>query len=220
MTKVVLFTSGKGGVGRTQLLINTAYYARTLEKKVLIVNLDNDRQLRLPTANKERLLCIQISDNVKREKVRNILRLSRDNSDLIFITGNVMSIFRSVEEVDGVILITTPYKTSIESSLAVSNLIRNRFGGSIYSIINKAGECPDYEYSHKAIARYLNTAILGVVPYDEEIIKAEQLDTFYVECAESSPAALATMRIANKIISGDYPKAIFLEDTQSILRES
>lgn len=219
MTKVILFTSGKGGVGRTQILINAAYHAKILEKKVLIVNLDNDRQLRLPTANKERLLHIQISDDIKREKVRNILRLSRDNSDFMFITGNVMSIFRSVDEVDGAILVTTPYKTSIESSLVVSNLIRNRFGDSIYSIINKAGECPEYEYSHKAIAWFLNTDILGVVPYDEEVIKAEQLDTFYVERAESSPAALATMRIANKIISGDCRKAILQEDVQSILRE-
>ncbi|MFX0097222.1 MAG: hypothetical protein ACFE7E_05635 [Candidatus Hodarchaeota archaeon] len=219
MAKAVLFTSGKGGVGRKQILINAAYYARTLEKKVLIVNFDNNRQLGLPAANKEQLLCIQISDDVKLENVRNILRLSRDNSDFIFITGNIMSIFRSVEAVDAVLLITTPYKTSIESSLVSSNLIRNRFGDSIYSIINKAGECPDYEYSHKAIAKYLNTAILGVIPYDEEIIKAEQLDAFYVECAESSPAALATMRVTNKIISGDYPKTIFLEDLQSILNE-
>ncbi|MFX1350936.1 MAG: hypothetical protein ACFFA1_01815 [Promethearchaeota archaeon] len=212
--------SGKGGVGRKQILINTAYHARTLEKKVLIVSFDNNRQLRLPTANKERLLCIQISDDLKREKVRNILRLCRDNSDFMFITGNIMSIFRFVEDIDSILLITTPYKASIENSLVVSNLIRNRFGDSIYSIINKAGECPDYEYNHKAIAQYLNTVILGVVPYDEAIIKAEQLDAFYVECSESSPAALATMRIANKIISEDYQKRVFLEDGQSILHES
>lgn len=212
MAKTVLFTSGKGGVGRTQILMNTAYYARTLGKKTLIINFDSNRQMQLPIPNKEQLLYIQISDEIKREKVRNILRLSRDNSDLIFMTGNLMPIFRSVEEVDGAILVTTPYKVSLGSSLTVSNLVRNRFGESIYSIINKAGECADYEYSHKAIAQYLNTAILGVVPYDEEVIKAEQLDSFYVEGAESSPAALATMRIADKIISSNYPKGVQLEN--------
>lgn len=212
MAKAVLFTSGKGGVGRTQILMNIAYCIRTLGKKTLIIDFDNSRQMQLPKANKEQLQYIRISDSIKREKVRNILRLSRDNSDFIFITGNLMPIFRSVEEVDSVILVTTPHKVSLERNLTASNLFRNRFGESIYLIINKSGECADYEYSYKAIARYLNTAVLGVVPYDEEVIKAEQLDSFYVECAESSPAALATMRIADKIISSNYPKPILLEN--------
>ena len=39
-TKTVLFYSFKGGVGRTQLLLNSAKYLASLGKKVLIVDFD------------------------------------------------------------------------------------------------------------------------------------------------------------------------------------
>lgn len=245
-TKVLAVTSGKGGVGKSNMSINLAHALMAAGKEVILLDAD------LGLANVDILLGVvpqyhlghllngerTITELIYRTKtnlqiiaggtglselvnlgeaeirlfVDGLAQLSGRCDYLILDTGAGLS--TTVQEfamaADQVLVVTTPEPTSLADAYgAIKTLARRRPNVDVKLVVNQVERGKEAEW---AVERIVSTARnfleltvehLGTVPRDPAVWEAVRQQTPFCISFPSSPAAVAVVGMARKLIRGD-----------------
>ncbi|NSW89866.1 MAG: MinD/ParA family protein [Firmicutes bacterium] len=249
--RVITVTSGKGGVGKTNLAVNIAITLSELGLRVIIIDAD------LGLANVDVLLGLvpqyTLADALNNNKniveimcegpngikfisggsgVEELIKLSKDKlnsfinnigqldrfSDIIIIdTGAGLSdnVIKFVMAADEIVLVTTPEPTSITDAYALIKLIVNRDKEKkIKIIVNRAESVKEGNDALRKLMlvseKFLNAKLdpLGVILYDEAVVKAVKLQQPFSLSFPNSQASKFVRQVTGKLVNEE---SYFLE---------
>ena len=220
--RVVAITSGKGGVGKTNIAVNLAIALRDKGYRVLVIDADlgmANVDVMLGTSSRRHLLDL-LRPEVKLDDV--IVELQQKladcaaRADVILVdTGaglgrNVMDFILAADEV---ILVTTPEPTSLTDAYAVMKAY------SIYAaqknlrlVINRVYEPKESREValklQRAAEKFLHMPVdcLGYVFEDASVTKAVRRQQPLIKAAPASAAARCIDALAEAIITGEEMK--------------
>lgn len=241
--RVITVTSGKGGVGKTNIAVNTAIALCELGLKVIIIDADIGLanvdillglvpQFTLVDAlNKNKnimdIICegpngikfvsggSGVEELVKTDEerlnnfIKNIEQLDSCFDIILIDTGAGLSenVLKFAMASDEIIVVTTPEPTSITDAYALIKLIVNRDKEKVMRIIvNRAEsikEANDVLNKLMMVSeRFLYTKLdpLGIILYDETVVKAVKLQQAFTLGFPNSQASKFIRQIAYKLV--------------------
>jgi len=109
---------------------------------------------------------------------------------------------------DESLLITTPDPTSLTDAYALIKVLNNHYGLDGFTVVvnlakDEAQGLKAYETLSSAAKKFLHLDLnlLGLVPYDEEVIRSVREQTPFVKRAPKSMAAKSLHELAHKILA-------------------
>ncbi|MCK4730645.1 MAG: P-loop NTPase [Candidatus Aenigmarchaeota archaeon] len=240
--KIIGISSGKGGVGKTTFSINLSSALYKLGVPNVIVDGDiSNANLSVQLGFKHNIPTIQdlMEENLNPRYAIRIhstglrilpaaISLDRGDVDLKRIkkyliplqetliidfppgvAKNTVDLMRACDEL---IILTTPEVASLTDSLKTLDLAR-KYKKPIKGIVVNRAVKDKYELSIDELQIMCETKLLGVIPEDKNVRRANFECMPYVFRYPNSRAAIETMRIASGLLSKPYcePKLNFLK---------
>jgi flagellar biosynthesis protein FlhG len=233
--KVFAVTSGKGGVGKSNIAANLAIHVAKTGKRVLVIDAD------LGLANIEILFGLKpryhlgdvLGGSRPIEEFITALDPLEELFDVVFIDSgagigdNVLFFVGAAQEA---ILIVNPEPTSLIDAYAVVKVLSQQAGVSAFSVIVNpvVDEMVARGIFHKLTTvtnRFLNARVrhLGYIPRDENFHRAIMAQRPLVDMFPSSPASRALGDISTRLFEGLPPTKLdsgLKVMWQRLLRES
>ena len=234
-TRVIAITSGKGGVGKTNLAVNMAVGLQLAGQKVLLIDADigmANVNLLMGSVTHRSLLDL-LEDGVELEDVveegaagvkyeqkklhKKLSRCSELANFIIIDTGaglnrNVIEFVLAAEEV---LLITTPEPTALADAYAVikaySTYTDRRNIRLVVNRIHDEEECDEVvEKINQTTKNFLNVTVdcLGYIYEDRAVIEAVRKQEPFVIVNEKSSASRCVLEMVNSLLSGEKMNSV------------
>jgi septum site-determining protein MinD len=203
MGKVIVVTSGKGGVGKTTATANVGGALTKLGKKVLLV--DMDVGLRNPDL----------------EKVKEAIAALATEFGYVFLdspAGIEHGFDASNAPAEQALVVVTPDVTSVRDADRVIGLLENKGVRNCGLVVNKYDRTlidRKKQLTSDDIVDVLGRELMGIVPDDKAIIDATNRGEILV-LSQSTPAAAAYLEIAHRL-EGDETHFSALSTGRSLL---
>ena len=132
------------------------------------------------------------------------------NSEFVFLDSapgfgrEAMSVLTSV---DSVIIVSTPFMTSIADVLRMKKIL-GELNVSSFGIVLNMVKGKHYELDKKDIEAITGMKVIEVVPYDENVEHALSLGKPFVEIFPNTKASIAIKRLANKLFGVEMVEKI------------
>jgi len=199
-----LFFRGKKGVGRSQIIINMVHYLNKINIKSALLDFLGDLSLNYFLNSTPELIPYFNVSSLPITQITELIENIREKFKVIFCNGDVV-LADKLDTLKEILMVTTPLRGSLEATLSKLKVLRTIYTLPVKIILNKVGQLPEYEFTEKMIEQYVNAKIIGKIPYDLDVIKAEQLKKFYVDF-DKSAAAVSTKVIAEELAGISYIK--------------
>jgi len=237
LAKVMAIASGKGGTGKTTVAVNIGLALSMLGKSMMIVDANMDSphigfHLGIPISR------ITLNDVLQGQDIVNaaflhpsgmkfitgnmslelsnydpialsrvLSSLSSLNSDVIIDTGagfekSVLAALSSSEET---LVVTTPDRLSVLNAKKTISLAEKNYSTVIGVVVNKFQK---NSMSIESIEKFLQKKVIGVIPNDNKIKAALQLQEPLLDIYPNSKAALAFQKLAANIVGEKYVNTI------------
>ena len=224
--RVIGVTSGKGGVGKTNVAVNLAVIAARQGQRVLIIDGDVGVQdvlaqgpsgVRvLPAGNGlQRLTRL---DDGQRLKLVSALEELEDEFDVVFLDAgagigdNVLFFIGAAQEA---LLVVSPEPTSLTDAYATIKVLCQDAGVRHFDVVvnQSAHEAMGRDIFDKlatVAGRFLDVKVrwLGWVPRDENVHRAVMAQKPLVELFPSSPATRALAQVADTLLHEPPPTQV------------
>lgn len=254
--RVITVTSGKGGVGKSNVAINLAVQFRTAGKRVLIFDADfglANIEVMFGAIPKHSLADLiyqgaSIKDVITwgpmgigfisgGSGIAGMGNLSRDHLDYLIRNLSELDIMADVIIIDTaagiseavleflvasreIILVTTPEPTSITDSYSLLKALNlhakfNKDETKVKVITNKVETTEEgkqlYSKLSAVVNRYLklNMEFLGVIPYDNSLVKAVMQQSPVLISNPQAKAAKAFQDVANTLMDIPHTETIY-----------
>jgi flagellar biosynthesis protein FlhG len=206
--QVIAVASGKGGVGKTNISVNTSVALSAMGRNVLLMDAD------LGLANVDLLLGLQ-----PRYNLSHVISGERtlEEVDLLVvdtaagISDAVISFTRAAHEV---LVVVCDEPASITDAYALMKVLNREYGIVRFRILanmaRSAQEGRDlFVKLARVTERFLDVTLdfVGVIPHDEYLRKAVQKQRSVVEAFPRSRAAAAFRLVAQKVSGWPQPQA-------------
>ncbi|WEU40948.1 MAG: P-loop NTPase [Candidatus Odinarchaeum yellowstonii] len=201
--KLICFTSAQGGVGRSQLITNIAYLLSTLGRRVGVIDL-NGRKIPelLKTVAVNQLILLNAPEDSN--PLTLIGRWKEKGVEYILVNTHILE----CEELtaDYILIVTTPLRLSLIENMRVAEVLRKSFGNAkIGVILNKVGECEEYEYNKFIVEKLLGVPVLHQIPYDKSFIRSEQLGEPIQKLFDKKELLIPLLKLVNRIFEIPIP---------------
>ena len=239
MRKIIGVLSGKGGVGKTTVVVNLGYAMHKLGENIIIVDGDlRNPNMGLHLGSIEHYTTLQdvlekdipllealyIHEtglrfipahlslsylNTDPSRLRNVFSSFDYNVLLDAPSGLEKGALSVLEACDEAIIVTTPSLPDITDCLKTIEVAR-KMNVVIDGIILNNVRKKKYEIKKKEIEAITNVKILKTIPWDENILKSLTAKTPVIEKNPISPASISFMEIASDMCDKEYKKPKFL----------
>jgi flagellar biosynthesis protein FlhG len=220
-TRVIAITSGKGGVGKTNITANLAYIFSKMGKRILLLDADTG------LANIDVILGITPKYNLYHvlsgEKTLSVAELSKGQKFTLLeemdglaeefdfmlidtaagIADNVMYFNMAAREI---IVVVSPEPTSLTDAYALIKILYQSYKAKCFKLlVNMVRDSNEatgvYTRLSNAANHFLDLPIeyLGYIPYDQNVSKAVRRQRLLTEIFSDSKASKSMYKIIEKL---------------------
>jgi len=213
--RVIAVTSGKGGVGKTNIVGNLAVAMTRLGKRVVIIDAD------VGLANIDIVFNLRPKYNIRHlvsgEKTLPQVMVTTDHgisvlpggsgfADLTRFSSNVLYFNASADQC---LVVATTEPTSITDAYALMKVMSQEYGITHFKLVvnmadSRAGAKKVYGSLSNALDKFLKNVVLeycGHVPVDPALQKAVRNRSILLDTVTHSPAADALSGLAEKLLN-------------------
>ncbi|MEM2109016.1 MAG: P-loop NTPase [Candidatus Odinarchaeota archaeon] len=213
--KIVIFLSAQGGVGRSQIISSLAYLLSNLGRKVGVIDLcGNSIEELLKTINSITPVLVAGINNYKPQSL--IEKWEKEGVDFTLV--NHLSDYSEIKT-ESILIVTTPLRLSLLRNRRLAYNIRNKNPQAKISVVlNKVGECENYEYKNIIVEKILGAPVIQQIPYDLDFIRCEQLGTPLPKLAGKTPTVISLLELLSLVCEIQIPVNILKSEKHSRLK--
>jgi len=219
MTKILAVASAKGGVGKTTTAINLGYALHKIGRKTIVFdgNLENPdlglylgikdtsvlfngfvKSDKFPEnviyAHKSGLQIVpgDIKEGISQERnlddLEKFIQVIKSFSDIIIMDTSPRLNKDILKIADDLIVVATPDIVSITNALKTIKIAEENGVSVLGVVLNKVGG-NEKDISMRNAEIILNTPVIGVIPYSEDIINSQYLNSTVIETFPNSESS-------------------------------